>query len=232
MKLYRFPGSTACRAVELFCAEAGIQYEPEVVDILTGKQYEAPYSAINPTGVVPTLVDGDLVLGESSAILKYLADKVGSPAYPKDLKQRAKVNEMMDWWNSNFYREFGYHFVYAQTLQHIKLDSPQGTSDLVARGQGNATRLVGIVDKNFLGDGRKFLCGNEYTIADSFAASILSIGDWIGQSFSAYPNVDRWLKSMMARPSWKAVDQDHKNMAGFFSSGTYSKIGGTAKAAG
>ncbi len=143
MKLYRFPGSTACRPVELFCAEAGIQCELEAVDILTGKQYEAPYNAINPTGVVPTLVDGDLVLGESSAILKYLADKVGSPAYPKDLKQRAKVNEMMDWWNSNFYREYGYHFVYPQTLQHIKLDSEQGTriwSPVVAQRDPAARR--------------------------------------------------------------------------------------------
>jgi glutathione S-transferase len=232
MKLYRFPGSTACRPVELFCAEASIPYEPEIVDLMTGKQNEAPYNAINPTGVVPTLVDGDLVLGESSAILKYLADKVGSPAYPKDLKQRAKVNEMLDWWNSNFYREYGYHFVYAQTLQHIKLDSEQGTRDLVARGQANATRLLGIVDRNFLGDGRQFLCGNDYTIADSFAAGILSIGDWIGQSFEEFPNVKRWLATMTARPSWKAVEQDHRNFAGFFSAGTYSKIGGQAKAAG
>jgi glutathione S-transferase len=232
MKLYRFPGSTACRPVELFCAEAGIQYEAEPVDILSGKQYEAPYNAINPTGVVPTLVDGDLVLGESSAILKYLADKVSSPAYPKDLKQRAKVNEMLDWWNSKFYREYGYHFVYPQTLQHIKLDSEQGTKDMVARGRANATRLLGIVDRNFLGDGRKFLCGNEYTIADSFAAGILSIGDWIGQSFDEFPNVKRWLATMTARPSWKTVEQDHKNLAGFFSAGTYSKLGGQANAAG
>ena len=232
MKLYRFPGSTACRPVELFCAEAGIKYEPEVIDILAGKQFEAPYSTINPTGVVPTLVDGDLVLGESSAILKYLADKVGSPAYPKDLKQRAKVNEMLDWWNSNFYREYGYNFIYPQTLQHIKLDTEQGTKDLVARGQRNATRLLGVVDRNFLGDGRKFLCGNEYTIADAFGAGILAIGDWIGQSFADFPNVDRWLKNVMARPSWKAVEQDHKNLAGFFSAGKYSKIAPEARTAG
>jgi glutathione S-transferase len=230
MKLYRFPGSTACRPVELFCAEAGIQYEPEVVDILSGKQFDAGYAKLNPTGVVPTLVDGDLVLGESSAILKYLADKVGSAAYPKDLKKRAKVNEMLDWWNSNFYREYGYSFIYPQTLQHIKLDSEQGTKDLVARGQRNAARLLGIVDQSFLGDGRKFLCGNEYTIADSFAAGILSIGDWIGQSFAAFPNVERWMKTMTARPSWKTVEQDHKNLAGFFSAGTYSKIEATRTA--
>jgi glutathione S-transferase len=232
MKLYRFPGSTACRPVEMFCAEAGIQYEPEVVDILAGKQYAPPYDRINPTGVVPTLVDGDLVLGESSAILKYLADKVGSPAYPKDLKKRAKVNEMMDWWNTQFYREYGYHFVYPQTLEHLKLGSQQGTTELIARGQSQAARLLGVVDRNFLGDGRKFLCGDEFTIADCLAVGILSIGDWIGQGFAAYPNVERWLKNLMARPSWKAVEQDHKNLAGYFTQGSYSKIEGLESAAG
>ena len=226
MKLYRFPGSTACRPVEMLCAEAGIQYEPEVVDILTGKQYEPPYSKINPTGLVPTLVDGDLVLTESSAILKYLADKVGSPAYPKDLKQRAKVNEMMDWWNTQFYREYGYHFVYPQTLQHLKLDSDQGTKDLVARGQKNAGTLLTVLDQHWLGDGRKFLCGDQMTIADCLAAGILPIGSWIGQNFAAYPNVERWLKNVTSRPSWSAVAQDATNLAGFLSQGTYSRIAG------
>ena len=66
--------------------------------------------------MVPVLEDGDFVLTESSAILKYLADKVDSPAYPKDLKKRARVNERMDWVNTNFYREFGYHLVYPQVF--------------------------------------------------------------------------------------------------------------------
>ena len=82
----------------------------------------------------------------------------------------------------------------------------------------------------FLGDGRKFLCGNEYTIADAFAAGVLPIGDWIGQSFSAFPNVERWLKNVTSRPSWKTVEQDHKNLAGFFSAGSYAKIEGASSA--
>ena len=46
-----------------------------------------PYSGLNPNRLIPTLEDGDFVLTENSAILKYLAEKTGSPAYPKDLKQ-------------------------------------------------------------------------------------------------------------------------------------------------
>jgi glutathione S-transferase len=210
----------------MFCAEAGIEYEPVHVDILSGKQYEPPYSGVSPTGVVPTLVDGDLVLGESSAILKYLADKVSSPAYPKDLAKRAKVNEMMDWWNTQFYREYGYHFVYPQTLAHIKLGSEQGTKDLVAYGQTQVARLLGVLDKSWLGDGRKFLCGDDFTIADCLGAGILPIGDWIGQTFAGFPNVERWVGRVTSRPSWSGVGADHKNLAGFFAQGSYARIGG------
>ena len=101
MKLYMHPISMTSRPVRLFLADNKIDCEEEVVDLMKGAHHQEPYASLNPTRLVPMLVDGDFQLTESSAILKYLADKVGSPAYPKDLKQRAKVNEVMDWINSN-----------------------------------------------------------------------------------------------------------------------------------
>jgi glutathione S-transferase len=96
MKLYMHPVSMTCRPVRLFAADNNIAMDEEFVDLMTGAHMQPPYSTINPNCLVPLLEDGDLKLTESSAILKYLADKIGSPAYPKDLKQRAKVNEVMD----------------------------------------------------------------------------------------------------------------------------------------
>ena len=100
MKLYYHPVSTASRPVVLFAADNGIALDFQVVDILKGEHMGDAYSAINPSHLVPVLEDGDFRLTESSAILKYLADKTDSPAYPKDLKKRARVNEMMDWFNT------------------------------------------------------------------------------------------------------------------------------------
>ena len=80
----------------LFCAESGIDADFQVVDLFTGEHTKPPYEGINPNRLVPLLEDGDFRLTESSAILKYLAEKSGSPAYPKDLRQRARVNERMD----------------------------------------------------------------------------------------------------------------------------------------
>ena len=86
----------------------GIALDYQVVDLMTGEHLGPAYASINPSKLVPMLEDGDFRLTESSAILKYLADKVGSAAYPKDLQKRARVNETMDWLNTGFYRDFGY----------------------------------------------------------------------------------------------------------------------------
>ena len=105
---------------------------------MTGEHLQPAYESINPSKLVPVLEDGDFRLTESSAILKYLADMVDSPAYPKDLRKRARVNEMMDWLNTGFYRDFGYGLVYPQIFPHHKRrsDEAQASSDRVGQGQG------------------------------------------------------------------------------------------------
>ena len=92
MKLYYHPVSTTSRPVMLFAAEAGIPLDYEVVDLLTGAQYQPAFSAINPSHQVPVLEDGDFRLTESSAILRYLADTHVSSAYPSAPHARARVD--------------------------------------------------------------------------------------------------------------------------------------------
>ena len=102
LKLYMHPVSTTCRPVMLFMADNNIEAQQELVDLFTGAHMKPEFAAINPSCQVPVLDDDGFRLTESSAILKYLADKIGSPAYPKDPKARARVNEMMDWFNTGF----------------------------------------------------------------------------------------------------------------------------------
>jgi glutathione S-transferase len=206
MKLYFHPASTASRPVVLFCAEAGISYEPVVVDILTGAHHREPFLSLNPSKMVPVLEDGDLVLTESSAILKYLADKAGSPAYPKDLKARARVNERMDWFNTQHYREWGYHLIYPQVFPHHLRKPEEAQRATVEWGREKSEQWLQVLNDNVLGS-NKYLCGDQITIADYFGAEILSAGDLIGVSFKRYPNVDRWLRTMHALPSWKATNE-------------------------
>ncbi len=206
MKLHFHPVSTASRPVVMFMADANISYEPVVIDIMAGAHTKPPFITMNPSGLLPVLEDGDFVLTESSAILKYLADKVDSPAYPKDLKKRAKVNEVMDWFNTQLYREWAYHLAYPQLFPHHVRQPEAAQTATLEWGKTQCARWLGVLDKNILGD-KKYVCGDEITIADYFGAQILSVAVLIGQSFKSYPNVERWMNAMRERASWKKTNE-------------------------
>jgi len=206
MKLHFHPASTSSRTVALFLAEANIPYEPVVVDIMTGAHTKEPFLSLNPAAQVPVLEDGDFVLTESAAIMKYIADKHNSPAYPKDLKARARVNERMDWFNTNNYREWGYHLIYPQVFPgHLRNPEPVQKAT-VEWGKDKSEHWLKLMDTAVIGK-HKYVCGDEITIADYFGSEIMSAGDLIGVSFKRYPNVDRWMSTMRALPTWSKVNE-------------------------
>ena len=84
MKLYCHPLSTASRPVLLFAAEHDLALELRPVDLARGEHLQPAFAALNPSLQVPVLDDEGFLLSESAAILRYLADKTGSPAYPTE----------------------------------------------------------------------------------------------------------------------------------------------------
>src|SRR5437879_12500002 len=138
MKLYYHPVATTSRPVWLFITENDIKCELRVVDLMKGEHTQPEYVAINPNRLVPVLEDGDFRLTESSAILKYLAEKTGSSTYPKELRSRAKVNEMMDWINTQVCREFAYGLVYPQIFPTHKRRSDEAHAGTIAGSKENA----------------------------------------------------------------------------------------------
>ena len=206
MKVNFHPASTTSRPILLLCAENNIPYEGHVIDFATGQHVQEPYISLNPNGQVPCIEDGDFVLTEVSAILKYLADKHDLAVYPKDLKKRARVNEAMDWFNSNFYKEWGYNLIYPQVFPHHKRPTDDMHKGVLDWGLAKTERWLGILDKHMLAN-KKFLTGDDVTIADYFGAEVMSAGDLIGVSFAKYPNIERWMTSMRALPSWAKVHE-------------------------
>jgi glutathione S-transferase len=206
MKLYMHPVSMTSRPVRLFIAENKIPVDEVTVDLFTGEHMKPPYSDLNPNSLVPMIEDGDLRLTESSAILKYLADKIGSPAYPKDLKARAKVNEIMDWLNTNFYRDWAYNLAYPQLFPNQKRRSDEAQAATIEVGQQNAKRWLKVLNDHWIGPKNQYLCGNQITIADYFAG-LVTLGEVIRCDLSAYPNVQRWLNNMKKLPSWSKVNE-------------------------
>lgn len=207
MKLYMHPVSTTSRPVSLFIAEKSLPVTSEIVDLMTGAQYQEPYISKNPNSMVPMLEDGDFRLTESSAILKYLADKYGLPEYPKDLQARARVNEAMDWINTNFFRDYGYGMIYPQILPHHKREDDHVQAAVIERARVKSVRWLQILNDTWIGPDKNFLCGNSLTIADYFASACMTLGEAVGCDLKNYPNIQRWLGNMKKLPHWKAVNE-------------------------
>jgi glutathione S-transferase len=206
MKLYYHPASTTSRTIMLFASEASIPLEYELVDIMTGEHLQPKYRSLNPTALVPMLEDGTFRLTESSAILKYLADSYESSAYPKPLKERARVNEIMDWINCNLYKDLGYNLAYPQLLAHHKRENDASHAGAIAWGRNKTNVWLSILDKDLIAD-KKYLCGDKPTIADYFGAPILSLLDLVQCDYKRYPNLCRWLANMKALPSWPKTNE-------------------------
>jgi glutathione S-transferase len=202
MKLYMHPISTTSRPVLLLLHDMAIPCEFEVVDLMTQEQKREPYASINPAKRVPMLEDGDFRLTESSAILKYIADKFDLPIYPKELKARAKVNEMMDWFNTGFSHALGYGWVYPQISPPMRGRSDEAQAAMLERGRSDAHDLLRLLNDHWLGPDSQYLCGQDITLADYLGISHITLGDMVRCDFSQYPHVQRWLDMMKARPSF------------------------------
>ncbi len=205
MKLYCHPMSTTSRTVMLFVADAGIKVEEKHVDIFTGEHTKEPFSKINPSKLIPVLDDDGFILTESSAILKYLAEKTNSPAYPKELKPRAKVNEVMDWFNSQFYRDYGYGLVYPQVFPGLKRPDETVQKATVEWGKKFSQAWLSVLNDHFIGPKNAYLTGSHITVADYFGTGIITCGEIVGCNYGSYPNIKRWVDHMKKRPSYEKV---------------------------
>jgi glutathione S-transferase len=202
MKLYHDPFSAPARAVRCFMLDEGIPCDEHVINLMAGDHLAEGYEAVNPNRQVPVLVDGHFRLGESAAILKYLADKYHSPAYPDDLRQRARVNEAMDWFNTGFLFNFCYCLVYTSILPVFTAMNAVSRADIEHMGALKSRHYLGVLDRHMLA-GHHFLCGDDITIADYHGAALANMGTAVDFDFGRYPNVSAWLARMADRPGWE-----------------------------
>jgi len=223
MKLYYHPASTTSRPLMLFAAENGLKIDFQVVDLFTGEHYQPPFAeGINPNRQVPVLEDGDFRLTESATILKYLAVKSKSPLYPEELKARARVNERMDWINTQLNRDLCYGLVYPQAFPHHKRPTDEHQKGTLSWAKERATGWLKVLNDHIIGK-NNYLCGNQITLADYYGASFVSTATVVGSDLSAYPNIKRWLGNMKGLKSWAKTFEVIDGFAGSLK-GPFEKV--------
>jgi len=208
MKLYIHPVSTTSRPIRLLIAEKKLPIEEQVVDILSGEHTKPPFSDLNPNMLVPVLEEDSFVLTESQAILQYLADKFElHDLYPTDLKKRARVNERLDWFNTNFFREYGYHVAYPQLFPHHKRQTDEAQQKTLEWGSERAQAALKILDQHIIGPDHDYTCGDTMTIADLSGVCMVTVGEALRVDFEKLPNVRRWIAAMKKLGSWDSINE-------------------------
>ena len=174
------------RKISVMLEECALPYEIVKVNLSKGEQFTSQFTALNPNQKIPAIVDGDLTLAESGAILIYLADKIGrfaTPRYPVLqwlMFQMAHVGPMLG------------------QAHHFRLQAKETLSYAIERYEKEAKRIYGVLDNQI----RKhdYLAG-EYSIAD------IATYPWImryfnfGVALDDYPALKDWADRIGERPA-------------------------------
>ncbi|NLS06005.1 glutathione S-transferase family protein [Rhizobium sp. P32RR-XVIII] len=198
IELYAFSTPNSVR-VPIALEEMGLSYELRPVNVRKGEQKLPEHLAMNPNGKVPVLVDNDgpggepITLTESGAILVYLAEKSGK-LLPKDGVARARVFEQM------FFHLTGIGPAFGQ-LGFFKRQASEQIPFAIARFQAESERVLAVLE-GVVGR-RKYVAGDEFTIADIVHFGWLWRREFAGIDFEKTPNIARWYNEVDARPAVK-----------------------------
>lgn len=202
MKLYYDPISTSSRIVTFFLHDQAIPFDEEIVALAAGDQASPAFLALNPNGQVPVLVDDDgFRLTQSSAIIRHVAVERGLAVYPSDAHERARVDEAVAWFQTNFHVFHCALLSYTYMLPQLAALDPAVLAVMRGIGRAGSDRYLAVLDRHMIGD-RDFVCGGSITLADYVGAAQVGLGAFAGLDFAAFPNVRRWLRRLEARPGW------------------------------
>ncbi|MGQ7791869.1 glutathione S-transferase N-terminal domain-containing protein [Faunimonas sp. B44] len=193
--LYYWPTPNGYK-ITIMLEELGAPYTVRYVDIGRGEQFDPAFLAISPNNRMPAIVDPDgpggepISVFESGAILLYLGRKFGR-FYPSDERRRVEVEEWLMWQMAGFGPMLGQN-------HHFRSYAPEKIPYAIRRYEDEADRLYGVLDRRLAG--RDYVAG-AYSIADMAIVGWARGHERQGVDLAQFPNVRRWLDTMLARPA-------------------------------
>lgn len=198
--LHGNPCSSNSRKVQWALEELGHPYRLQLVDIVQGEQKAPAFHALNPNGRVPVLQEGDFVLYESNAILRYLCETPGRvELMPEERRARALVNQWLSWQEADVAPAFvGAFLTRFATLFGAPLDEPT-----YQRHKGNGDRLMPILDAHL--KGRRYIVGESFTLADIALGEIVATAQDASIDLAPHAHVRAWLAGLFERPAYRTT---------------------------
>jgi glutathione S-transferase len=195
MKLYYAPAYCS-QAVHIALREAGLEISLVKVDTEAGKLEDGTdYAPINPRGYVPLLeLDDGSRHTEVAALLQYVGDLVPDnglmPAFGS--RDRFLVTQWLTFVSSELHKVFSPWLFHKDTADTTR----KASKDKLARRFGELERHL---------EGRDWLVGDAFTVADAYCFTIMSWAPMLGMSLKAYPHLAAYIERIKLRPAVRAA---------------------------
>jgi glutathione S-transferase len=174
------------------------------IEVVPVGPHDAAVAKCNPSGRIPAMDDNGFVLGESNAIMIYLASKKPSSLYPEDLASRSRVHQWLFWDSAHWtpaYQPIQFERLVKQLFDRGPADEAIVEKALVAFRREAALLERALAESNWLG-------GDEPTLADFSAGAGLTYAEPIGLPLDEFPGVQAWNARLGELEGWrKSVPQ-------------------------
>ena len=203
MKLYNSIGPNP-QVVRMFLSELGMELETVEVDLMAGENRQKEHLKRNPSGQMPTLeLDDGSFLAEITAICEYLDEKSGGTnLIGKTPEERAETRMWTRRIDLQIIEPLTSGFRYSEGLELFKtrmITIPDAAEDLKAIAQEKIEWL------NEQMEGKEFVCGNRFSLADVMLFCFLNFGTTVGQTINQdCTNIVSWYEKVKERPSSSA----------------------------
>ena len=195
MKLYYFEttnGHKVCGTAKYLQADVDFVR----VDLTLGEHKHPEYLAINPNGKIPTLVDDEHVVWESSAIMAYLAR--GTDLWPDDPIQQIEIMQWIAWDTAHFGRHAGTHYFENYIKGKFGLGEPSAAA--LDEARGFFCQFAEVLEQRL--STQPYVLGDQLTIADFHLNANLTVHETSKLDFSNFQAISRWHNQLNSLPAW------------------------------
>lgn len=196
--IYGSPATSAGRC--FWCLEeAGVAYEAKTVDFRAGEHKSEAFLKVNPNGKVPALTDGDFTLWESVAINNYIADAYKPELLGNGVQARGLVSQWSIWSVAELQAPMIQAFI-----QLVFVPEERRSQQVIDQSFAKLPGLMDTLEAAL--EGKTYLVGDDFTLADLNTAFVVAISDAIRFDLSAYPNITAWRARLAQREGAKRYE--------------------------
>jgi glutathione S-transferase len=198
--LHYYPGN-ASFTPHVLLHELGVPFELALVDRTVQAHKSPAYLKLNPNGLIPVLVDGDLVLFETAAIALHLADThpAAKLAPPLGTKERAEFYKWL-MWLTNTVQASLIHYFYGDRI--VDAGNADAAAQIKAHMQSRVQGYLQQIDEHLASHGGPWFLGADYSVLDPYVWMMCRWTRGFGSKPARdYPHIAAFLKRMLGRPA-------------------------------